>query len=271
MPTKREIRWKLLVYSGLLLTVAACATVPISGRSQLNLLPSQQLMAMSLQSYEDFLAEHKLSHDAQKTAMVKRVGGRIQKAVEQYLARNGQSRLLEGYNWQYNLVEDETANAWCMPGGKVVVFTGILPLTGDETGLAVVMGHEIAHAIANHGNERMSHGLATQLGGMAVSTALREKSQQTRELFMTAYGLGAQVGFMLPYSRLHESEADHLGLIFMALAGYAPETAVPFWQRMAALKGNKKPPELLSTHPADQTRIDRIKALLPEAMAYRKQ
>jgi predicted Zn-dependent protease len=180
------------------------------------------------------------------------------------------SSRLEGYAWEFNLVEDEAVNAWCMPGGKVVVFTGILPVTRDATGLAVVMGHEIAHAVANHGNERMSQGLMVQMGGTALSKALEDKPEETRNLFLTSFGLGTQVGVLLPYSRLHENESDHLGLIFMAMAGYDPRSAVDFWERMATQKSGGAPPEFLSTHPSDKTRIENIKSLLPEALRYYK-
>ena len=174
---------------------------------------------------------------------------------------------LDGYQWEFNLVDSKEVNAWCMPGGKVVVYTGILPLTQNENGLAVVMGHEIAHAVAKHGNERMSQGLLTQMGGMALELALQDRPKQTQQLFMTAFGMGAQVGVLLPFSRVQESEADHLGLIFMAMAGYDPNGAVPFWERMAQ-QGGQKPPEFLSTHPSDQTRIQKIKSELPEALEY---
>jgi predicted Zn-dependent protease len=157
-----------------------------------------------------------------------------------------------------------------MPGGKVVVYTGILPITRDEAGLATVMGHEIAHAVARHGNERMSQALLTQMGGMALAVALEQNPSQTNQLWMAVYGMGAQVGILLPYSRLHESEADHLGLIFMAMAGYDPNKAVEFWERMAQMKSGQAPPEFLSTHPSDEARIKKIKELLPEAMQYYK-
>lgn len=199
--------------------------------------------------------------------MVKRVGQRIQVAVEKYMADNNLRRQLEDYLWEFNLVESKEINAWCMPGGKVVVYTGILPITKDENGLAVVMGHEIAHAVAKHGNERMSQGLLTEMGGVALTVALRDKPAQTQQLFMTAFGVGAQVGVLLPFSRVQESEADHLGLIFMAMAGYDPHGAVTFWERMAQ-QGGAKPPEFLSTHPSDETRINKIKAELPEALQY---
>jgi predicted Zn-dependent protease len=257
----------LLVMSLFLL---ACSTVAVTGRKQLNLIPQSTMLSMSSQQYGEFLKTNKLSADQDRTRMVKRVGSKIQKAVEQYFTERDMSDKLKDYDWEFNLVESEEVNAWCMPGGKVVIYTGILPVTKDESGLAVVMGHEIAHAIAQHGNERMSQGMITQLGGMALSKALEEKPEQTQQLWMAAFGIGAQVGVLLPYSRLHESEADHLGLIFMAMAGYDPNTAVAFWQRMAKMKGGQAPPEFLSTHPSDQTRIEKIKALIPEAMQYYK-
>ena len=166
------------------------------------------------------------------------------------------------------MVEGKQVNAWAMPGGKVVVYTGILPVATDEKGLAVIMGHEIAHVVADHGNERMSQGLIFQFGGMALSTALSNQPQQTRKLWMQVYGAGAQYGVMLPYSRLHESEADHLGLVFMAMAGYNPNSAVDFWKKMAKMKSGQAPPELLSTHPSDQRRIQEIRNLIPKAMLY---
>jgi predicted Zn-dependent protease len=248
----------------------SCTSVPITGRQQLNIVPNSTLIPMSLKEYDTFLKKNKLSTNENDTQMVKRVGGRIQKAVEQYFSERGMSYLLEGYKWEFNLVEGKEVNAWCMPGGKVVVYTGLLPIAKDEDGLAVVMGHEIAHAVANHGNERMSQGLMAQMGGIALAVALQDKPSQTQQLWMMAFGLGATVGVMLPYSRLHESEADQLGLIFMAMAGYDPHTAVDFWQRMAKEKEGKAPPEFLSTHPSDETRINNIKASIPEAMEYYK-
>lgn len=250
------------------ITLLACATVPITGRRQINLIPQASLLSTSFQQYDDFMQAHELSENAEQVRMVKQAGNRIQHAVELYLTNHGMADRLQGYNWEFNLVDSDEMNAWCMPGGKVVVYSGILPITKDEAGLAVVMGHEIAHAIADHGNERMSQMLLAQFGGMALSQALEEKPEATRDLWMSAYGLGAQVGVLLPYSRLHESEADHLGLIFMAIAGYNPHVAVEFWQRMAGMKEGQAPPELLSTHPADQTRIRNIRDLLPEAMEY---
>ncbi len=251
-----------------ILMASSCTTVPITGRRQLNLIPDDSIIAMSLTEYDKFLSTHKLSNDPQKTAMVKRVGSRIAKAVETYLASHGMAGEIKKYSWEFNLVQSDEINAWCMPGGKVVVYTGILPVAKDETGLAVVLGHEIAHAVAKHGNERMSQGLLAQFGGMALEQALSDRPAATRQLLLAAYGLGAQVGVLLPYSRLQEKEADHLGLIFMAMAGYNPAEAVNFWKRMASLKKGGELPEFLSTHPADAKRIKAIKALLPEAMKY---
>ncbi len=247
----------------------SCSSVPLTGRSQLHLIPDSEIMSMSYQQYRDFLKENKLSTDAQKTAMVKNVGVRIQKAVEAFFKEKGLSDELKGYAWEFNLVESNQLNAWCMPGGKVVFYTGILPTCKDETGIAVVMGHEVAHAVAEHGAERMSHALVAELGGVALSVAVKNEPEETQALWMGAYGLGAQYGAMLPFSRSHESEADHLGLIFMAMAGYDPNAAVGFWQRMAA-GGGQKPPEFMSTHPSDETRIADIRKHLPEAMTYYK-
>jgi predicted Zn-dependent protease len=229
------------------------------------------MLSMSYSEYDGFLKSKKLSTNREQIQLVKKVGGRIQKAVETYFAQKGLSDELKDYKWEFNLVESKEVNAWCMPGGKVVVYTGILPVTQNEVGLAVVLGHEISHAVAQHGAERMSQGLLAQLGGQALSVALQNKPEETKQLWMSVYGVGAQVGALLPYSRTHESEADHLGLIFMSMAGYDPNEAVTFWQRMAA-SGGQKPPEFLSTHPSDETRIADIKKEIPEAMQYyRKQ
>ena len=265
---KTALKSKLIALSGLLLLVCGCSEVEITGRQQFNIIPDSTMHSMSFQSYGEFLAEHKLSANAEQTAMVKHVGSRIQKAVEQYCEEYNLLDRLDGYKWEFNLVEDPNINAWCMPGGKVVVYTGILPITQNETGLAVVMGHEIAHAFAKHGAERMTQQLVVQMGGIALSTALKEKPEQTKDLFMKSYGVGAQYGVLLPFSRTHENEADHLGLIFMAMAGYNPEEAAVFWERMAAQSKGSAPPEFLSTHPSHGTRIQNLKDLTPEAMEY---
>ena len=265
----KNLRWVvrryLLLAIALTWFVSSCATVPITGRSQLSFIPDSTMLSMSLQEYDQFLQESTLSDDAESTAMVKDVGRRIQGAVEQYFTENNMAQELQNYAWEFNLVESDDVNAWCMPGGKVVVYTGILPLTQDETGLAVVMGHEIAHAVAKHGAERMSQELLVQMGGIGLSLALESQPEETQQLWMTVFGVGAQFGALLPYSRLHESEADYLGLVFMAMAGYDPNEAVGFWERMAA-EGGQKPPEFMSTHPSDATRIRKIEEALPEIM-----
>jgi len=266
---KRIVKSLLIVLCGPLMMLSSCSEVALTGRKRLNLVPDSTINAMSFESYSEFLSEHKLSTDAPKTEMVKQVGARISKAVEQYCSENDLSDLLKGYAWEFSLVDDPAVNAWAMPGGKVVVYTGLLPVAHDEKGLAVVIGHEIAHAIAKHGAERMTQGLIVEMGGMALSEAMAESPEQTRNLFMKSYSIGTEIGVLLPYSRTHESEADHMGLIFMAMAGYNPNEAVGFWQRMAAAKEGKSAPlELLSTHPADEKRIKNIKELMPEAMKY---
>ena len=254
----------------LALFIFSCSSVPVTGRRQLNLIPSSQMLSMSFDQYGQFLKENKVSTDAKATAMVRTVGTRIKGAVEQYMAANGMADRLSGYSWEFNLVESKEVNAWCMPGGKVVVYTGILPITKDETGLAVVLGHEIAHAVAEHGSERMSQGLIAQFGGAALSQIIKDKPAETQQLYMSAFAVGAQYGALLPFSRTQESEADHLGLIFMAMAGYNPGYAVEFWQRMSTQGGGQKPPEFMSTHPSDETRIADIKSELPEAQKYYK-
>jgi len=253
---------------GLLLLQISCSEVEITGRQQFNIVPDFLINSMAFQSYSQFLSEHKLSSNVEQTQMVKRVGNRIRAAVEKYCIENYCYEKIEDYQWEFNLVEDPNVNAWCMPGGKVVIYSGILPITQTEAGLAVVMGHEIAHAFAKHGSERMTQGLLVNMGGMALESAIETRPAQTQELFKQSYGIGTQLGFLLPYSRVHENEADHLGLIFMAMAGYNPHEAVAFWQRMSAAKKGAKVPQFLSTHPADETRIQNIKDLIPEAMQY---
>lgn len=247
--------------------VIACAKVPITGRKQLKLIPNSMMMEMGQSSYASFLKENPaINPPTMASATVSNVGYRVSQAVEKYMKDNKLDKLIEGYKWEFNVVDSKDVNAWCMPGGKVVVYTGLLPITKDDAGLAVVLAHEIAHAIANHGNERMSQQLAVQLGGISMQVAMSQKPQQTQDLFLTAFGVGSTLG-MLAYSRKHELEADKLGLIFMAMAGYDPERALSFWQEMASV-GGSKPPEILSTHPSDQHRIDQVKAFLPEAKKY---
>lgn len=247
----------------------SCATVPVTGRSQLAVLPDSELNAMAFQQYDSVIRTAELSDNRQQAAMVKEVGNKIKNAVQKYMRDNNLRGELDGYKWEFNLIEDDdVVNAWCMPGGKVAFYTGIMPICKDENGVAVVMGHEVAHAIARHGNERMSQGLFQQLGGVALSVALRNSRELTQQLLMTAYGAGSTVGVMLPFSRLHESEADRMGLIFMAMAGYDPREAPEFWRRMASTSQGGQPPEFLSTHPSHERRIADLQAAIPEAMEY---
>jgi len=268
---KHTLKSKLLVLCGLLLLLSGCTEVAITGRKQFNLVPDSTMNSMGFQAYSEFLTQNTLSKDYSKTQMVKRVGSRIQKAVEQYCAQNNLSDRLQGYQWEVNLIEDDQINAWAMPGGKMVVYTGLLKVTQSEAGLATVMGHEIAHVFAKHGAERMTQGLIVEMGGVALSKALSNYPVETKNLFMQSYGVGTQVGVLLRYSRVHETEADHLGLIFMAMAGYNPNEAVNFWQRMSVAKQGSQTLEILSTHPADSTRIRNIQNLIPEAMQYYRQ
>ncbi|MFA3783367.1 M48 family metallopeptidase [Melioribacteraceae bacterium 4301-Me] len=248
----------------------SCSSVPITGRKQLDIIPDNEMLSMSFQQYNQFLKSNKESTNQKETELVKKVGRRIADAVEKYFAQNNLSNRLSGYKWEFHLIESKEANAWCMPGGKVVVYTGILPITKNEAGLAVVLGHEIAHAVAKHGNERMSQALLSQLGGLALSKAIEKKPAETQKIFMAAYGMGSQIGVLLPFSRVQESEADHLGLIFMAIAGYNPNEALDFWLRMEVAMKGKEPPEFLSDHPSNSTRIEDIKKELSEAIKYYK-
>lgn len=252
-----------------IVTMESCFKNPVTGRSSLNLVDDNTINSLSTQQYTTFLAKNRPVTGTGDAEMVKRAGSKLAAAINTYFAGKGQSSLLSGYKLEFNLVNSPEANAWCMPGGKVVVYSGIMAVTKTEAGLAVVMGHEIAHAIAKHGNERMSQGLVQQLGGVALSVAVSSKPAETQALYNSAYGVASNVAVILPYSRKHESEADEMGLIFMAMAGYDPNEAVSFWQRMAAL-GGSKPPELLSTHPSDQTRINDLRNMVPKAMQYYK-
>ncbi|MCB9251003.1 MAG: M48 family metallopeptidase [Flavobacteriales bacterium] len=246
-----------------------CTRVPITGRRQTNLLPETELMAMALTNYNQVLSESKIISTGANATSVKNAGERISSAVTKYMNSHGYSKRIANYQWQFNLIDDPTVNAWCMPGGKVAFYTGILPICADENGVAVVMGHEIAHAIARHGNERMSQGLLLEMGGVALDVATMTKPDQTRQLFQLAYGVGANLGVMLPFSRKHESEADRMGLIFMAMAGYDPHEAPKFWERMSAL-GGSRPPQILSTHPDPEKRVEAMNKNMAEAMKYYK-
>lgn len=249
----------------LIVVVSACSTNPFTGKSSLNLISNNEIFASSFQSYSAFLNENKVIKGTADANRVVTVGEKIRKAAETYLKSIGQEKFLDGYSWEYNLVEDKAVNAWCMPGGKIVFYTGILPICQDEADMAVVMGHEVAHALLNHGKSRMQTAMGLEFGGQLLSAVTANKSAITQQAISAAYAGGAQFGVMLPFSREHETEADELGLRLMAIAGYNPENAVPFWQRMAAQSGGNSTPEFMSTHPSNTTRIANIQKLIPAA------
>jgi predicted Zn-dependent protease len=263
---------RILMAAVMVASLAGCSKNAITGRKQLQLYNEADIQSMAAQEYRQFLTQNRVvSAAASKDAeMVRRVGSRIAAAVTSYYGKKGLGKELEGYQWEYNLVDSKDVNAWCMPGGKIVVYTGLLPISQNEAALAVVMGHEVAHALAKHGNERMSQATAQQLGGVALSVAVANKTPEAQNLFMTAYGLGTTVGGILPFSRKHELEADKLGLIYSALAGYNPQEAIPLWQRMASASSGGRPPEFLSTHPAEETRIQKLREMMPEALKHYK-
>ncbi len=239
-----------------------------NGRNTLNLVDDATVLSLSSQQYNEFITTNPPITGTPAADMVKRVGTRLTAAVQQYLADKGQSNLVNNYLWEFNLVNNSEVNAWCLPGGKIVVYSGIVPLAVTDSDLAVVMGHEIAHAVLKHGNERMSEQLLLQYGGEALSVLLSSKPAETQQLFNAAYGISSTLG-TLAFSRKQESEADEMGLYFMATAGYNPNTAITFWQRMQA-QGGDKPPVFLSTHPSDEQRIQHIKDLMPGALNYYK-
>jgi len=258
---------KILAYILLSIFVISCSTVPITQRKQIALLPNSMMLGMGLDGYNEFLsANMPLPASDQRVEMVRDVGSRISVGVEQFLRDNNMADKIKDYSWEFNVVDDPTVNAWCMPGGKIVFYTGILPITEGEAGVSTIMGHEIAHAVAKHGNERMTQQLAIYMGAVSLDYALQNKPEETKQIFYTAFGVGSQLG-TLAYSRKHEYEADKLGMVFMAMAGYDPAHAVEFWGRMAQM-GGEKPPEILSTHPDDQNRIAALQEFLPEAMKY---
>ncbi|MGO2359372.1 MAG: M48 family metallopeptidase [Mesonia sp.] len=250
----------IVLITSTVLLLFSCSQNPFTGKKTLALVPNSQILPMAFAQYDEFLTDNNVETGTSEANMVRSVGQKIAKASERWLNANGYQGYLDDYRWEYNLVRDDQVNAWCMPGGKIVVYTGILPITQDETGLAVVMGHEVAHALANHGQQRMSAGQLQQVG--AVATAVGSQAagvdEQTGALFNTLYGVGSQVGAMLPFSRSHETEADKIGLTIMAIAGYNPDEAAELWQRMKANSGGQGPPEILSTHPSNDTRINNL-------------
>ncbi|MBU1701683.1 MAG: M48 family metallopeptidase [Candidatus Eisenbacteria bacterium] len=256
--TLYNLHWVALIV--LMFMIAGCATVPVTGRRSLNLIPESQELALGLESYQQVLSESEIVKSGAEFEMVRRVGRKIAAASDR-----------PGYEWEFSLIRDEaTVNAFCLPGGKVAIYTGILPVAENEAGLATVMAHEIAHAIARHGGERMTDDLAFQIGGMGLEALLNEKSETTRSVVLAAYGIGGQVGILLPFSRAQESEADHIGLVYMAKAGYDPRESIRFWERMGKSAGGSAPPEWLSTHPSHGTRVEQLQKWMPEALTYYK-
>ena len=256
-------KWTLALV--VFLGIAACKTNPFTGKSTLNFYANNSsLVSTAFAEYDKFLQSNKVVKGTAEATMITNVGQRIAKAAERWLTANGYPGYLKDYRWEYTLVDDETVNAWCMPGGKIVFYTGILPICQDETGVAVVMGHEVAHALADHGAQRMSAQTLQSIGMVAGNVAIQDP--EDRALFNAAYGVGSQVGGMLPFSRSHETEADRIGLQIMAIAGYDPAEAPELWKRMKA-KSQGAPPEFLSTHPSNDTRISNLTEWVPGAIA----
>lgn len=255
---------RLILALAVLLVSAACSTNALTGKKEFNIVSNDQLFPSAFAEYNSFLSQNKVISTGVQAHMVQVVGSKIRAAVEKYYASKGISNSLQGYQWEYKLVDDKAVNAWCMPGGKIVVYTGILPVTKDEAGLATVLGHEVAHALLNHGAQRMSAAQAQAVGAAGLALATSGQSEERQQMYQQYYGIGSQVGVMLPFSRKHESEADEIGLTLMAIAGYNPDNAVTFWQRMSS-QGGSSTPEILSTHPSDATRIANIKKLIPTA------
>lgn len=257
---------KIISLTLVLLFVISCSTVPITGRKRVNIVNDAQILPASFAQYEGFLKENKISSDLKMTNEVQSVGLRISKAVDKFMRANNMVSEADNYRWEFNLIDDPTVNAWCMPGGKVVFYHGILPICANTDGIAAVMGHEVAHAFAKHGQERMTSAYGQQLGGIAVAIGTNNKDPKTQQLWNTIYGVGSQVG-MLAYSRTHETEADKLGMVFMIMAGYNPEEAINVWIRMSQrAQSGSAPPEFLSTHPSNETRVRNLKAYLPKAI-----
>jgi predicted Zn-dependent protease len=272
-PTSKKIKKnRMKKITGLLLSatllLSGCGSVPVTGRKQMLLVSDSEVIESSLTQYSDYMKSATPSTNTKGKAMVTRVGKNIAAATEAYLKSNGLTNEIKNFNWEFNLVKDNQVNAFCMPGGKIVVYEGLLNLVSSDDELAVVIGHEVAHAVAKHSNERISQQLLTQYGAKILSQALSEKSNSIQQIGNTVYGLGAQYGVTLPFSRKHESEADYMGLIFMTMAGYNPHTAISFWQKMSA-NGNASIPEFMSTHPSDATRINDIKKYLPQLEKYK--
>ena len=262
---------KLFFVASFATVMVYCSTNSITGRKQLALFPESTLQSEAVSQYQTFLSQNKVisSSSNRDAEMVKRVGSRIASAITSYYAQKGLSSELDGYKWEFNLVDDPQVNAWCMPGGKVVVYTGLLNVTQNEAALAVVLGHEITHAVAHHGNERMSQ-VAVAQGLEVAGNIFTQNNAKANAIFSNVFAPTAQIGVLLPNSRNQEYEADHYGLIFAAMAGYNPQEAIPFWQRMSAAGGKSGTPEFLATHPNDENRMAKLKQYMPEALSYYK-
>ncbi len=268
-PSRLELR--RLICFVFIVSAASCTRNALTGKQQLTIIPEAEMQSLAFTQYTDFIKKNPVvsPQSNAQAAMVKRVGERITQAVNRYYNSKNASSVLKGYQWEYNLVTDPAVNAWCMPGGKIVVYTGLLPVAINENALAVVMGHEVSHALLQHGNQRMSGSMLQQFGGITLAVALSKKPAQTQDLFLQAYGIGSEVGVMLPFSRKHELEADRYGLIWAAMAGYDPNEALAFWDRMEKASGGKQVPDFLRTHPTDAVRKEKIKSYLPEALTYK--
>jgi len=260
---------KIISLAVIFLFVVSCSTVPITGRQRINIVSDAEILPASFAQYEGFLKENKISTNTKATNELQNVGLNISKAVDKFMRANGMVSEANSYRWEFNLIEDENVNAWALPGGKVVFYTGILPICDNIDGIAAVMGHEVAHAFAKHGQERMTSSYGQQLGGIAVAISTNNKDPKTQTLWNTIYGIGSQVG-MLAYSRTHETEADKLGMVFMIMAGYKPQEAINVWIRMSERASGGAPPEFLSTHPSNETRIKNLKDYLPTAVSLAK-
>ncbi|MEZ4856174.1 MAG: M48 family metallopeptidase [Gelidibacter sp.] len=252
-----------IITLGIITLFLSCATNPFTGKKTMAFVSNDQIFPSAFQQYDQFLSENKVVKGTSDAEMVKRVGQKIAAAAERWLDANGYQGYLKDYKWEYNLVDDKTVNAWCMPGGKIVVYTGILPIAKDEAGVAAILGHEVAHALENHGQQRMSAAMIQQ--GLAVAGNVAIKDEQTRNIFNQSYGIGSNVLGMLPFSRNHETQADEVGIILMAIAGYNPDVAPELWKRMSAQSGGQAPPEFLSTHPSNESRIANLTKLAPKA------
>jgi predicted Zn-dependent protease len=265
---QQKLKLTLVMFAAALL-LKSCGSVPFTGRMQLQLMSNKEVITLSLQQYQTFMRKAPVEKNTSDAQMVSRVGSRIANAVKTFYTNNGHASELDNYSWEFSLVKENSINAFAMPGGKVVIYTGLLPVTQSEEALAVVVGHEIAHVIAHHSSERLSQQIALQYGG-AIAGELLGNSQVMQQLGSAVFGLGAQYGVMMPYARTQEYEADEIGLILMAIAGYDPRVAVPFWTRMAQGSNGGQVPEFLSTHPSDSKRIARIESIMPNVLQYYK-